>query len=92
MAIPVNLGDLSRTTSQEPDQNWPTEVKVQLLWVVEGRNHVRSMVIDADAFFGTGAVGAPMDGSALVSMIENMRRQGPPPVERIVSSGNKKKR
>lgn len=92
MAIPVNLGDLSRTTSQEPDQTWPTSVKVQLLWVIDGRHHVRTAIIDANAFFGTGAHGAPMDGSALIGQIENMRRQGPPPVERIPPSGRKKNR
>lgn len=74
------ISDLSRSVQHEPDQTWPTSVKVQLLWVVGGRNHVRTMDIDANQFFGNGGVGAPMDGSALIGMIENMRREGPPPL------------
>lgn len=74
------ISDLSRSVQHEPDRAWPTSVKVELLWVVGGMEYVRTMQIDADHFFGIGGVGAPMDGSALVGMIENMRREGPPPI------------
>lgn len=82
MPIEIPAGDLSRTVAHEPNHEWPSEVKVQLVWYIRGRPHVRTIHIDADTFFGRGNHGAPMEGSALVSQIENMRRAGPPPVER----------
>ncbi len=82
MPIEIPAGDLARTTSHEPDHSWPSEVKVQLVWYISGRPHVRTAHIDADHFFGRGAYHAPLDGSALVQQIENLRRAGPPPVER----------
>lgn len=92
MSIPVNLGDLSRTTSMEPDQTWPSSIKVKLEWLVDGLVHVRTLTIDPDAFFGLGRYGAPMDGAALIGAIENMRKQGPPPVpKRAMVSPNKRK-
>ncbi len=90
MAIPVNLGDLSRTISTEPDQTWPKSVKVQLHWDVDGHVRVRTLYLTADQFFGLGSFGAPMEGAALIGMIENMRRQGPPVVERRISNPRKK--
>ena len=78
MAIEIPAGDLARTRAQEPDHSWPSSVKVQLLWDVDGAPRVRTAVIDADYFFGRGQYGAPMDGSALLQTIERMRREGPP--------------
>lgn len=85
------ISDLSRSIQHEQDRTWPDSVKVQLLWMVDGHACVRTMIIGADAFFGLGGYGAPLDGSALIGMIENMRREGPPPVERKIR-GTKKKR
>lgn len=82
MSIEIPAGDLSRTVSHEPDHSWPSEVKVQLVWYIKGRAHVRTAHIDADQFFGRGVHGAPMQGEALLQAIERMRRDGPPPVER----------
>lgn len=78
MAIEIPAGDLARTRSHEPDQSWPASVKVQLLWEVNGAPRVRTVVIDADYFFGRGQYGAPMEGVALLQMVERLRREGPP--------------
>jgi hypothetical protein len=91
MAIDGPISDLSRSIQHEPDTTWPYSVKVQLLWMVNHQPHVRSIVIEADQFFGLGRYGAPLDGNALIGMIENMRKEGPPPVERKIR-GTKKKR
>lgn len=80
MSIEIPAGDLARAKTQEPDQSWPDSVKVQLIWTVDGAPRVRSAMIDADYFFGRGQYGAPMDGSALVNTIEQLRRAGPPEV------------
>ncbi len=82
MPIAAPTSDLSRSIQHEPDQSWPATVKVQLMWVVDGRPAIRTLVIDSDEFFGLGRYGAPIDGSALIGRIENMRREGPPAVER----------
>lgn len=82
MPVEIPSGDLSRAITHEPDHSWPSEVKVQLIWYVRGRAHVRTAHIDADQFFGRGNYGAPMPGEALMQSIEQMRRAGPPPVER----------
>ena len=85
------MSDLSRAIQHEPDTRWPSSVKVQLLWMVNNQPVVRSIIIEADQFFGLGNYGAPMDGSALIGYIENMRKEGPPLVERKIR-GTKKKR
>lgn len=86
-------GDLARAVSHEPDQSWPDMVKVQIHWKdAEGRVSVRTRVISADEFFGTGSFGAPMNGDALIAIIELMRREGPPPVERRPASPRRKPR
>ena len=78
MAIHIPQGDLARTTAHEPDQDWPAEVKVQLVWMVQGHPRIRTCIIDADHFFGRSGHGAPISGEWLVGTIENMRREGPP--------------
>lgn len=75
--------DLARSIQHEPDRSWPTQVKLQLIWEVQGRPVVRSAYIDADQFFGRGQFGAPLEGTAIINMIEHMRRAGPPPFRRI---------
>lgn len=74
------ISDLSRAVQHEPDTTWLTSVKLELYWWVDGKLRVRTMLIEADQFFGRGQYGAPIDGSALIGMIENMRREGPPPI------------
>lgn len=74
--------DLARSTQHEPDFSWPSEVRVTVIWNIHGRAHVRSEFIDANTFFGHGGHGAPMEGSALIGMIDRLRRAGPPPVPR----------
>ena len=74
------VSDLLRSKQHEPDHTWPTTVKVQLYWWVDGRPLIRTELIEADQFFGLGKYGAPMEGAALVGMIERMRRAGPPPL------------
>jgi hypothetical protein len=85
------MSDLVRSIQHEPDTTWPQSVKLQLQWVIDGRVHLRTLRIDADAFFGRGGHGAPLDGSALIGMIENMRKEGPPPVERKIRGTTKKR-
>jgi hypothetical protein len=71
--------DTSRTQSIEPDQSWPEVVEVRLQWrLPSGRVMATIKQITADEFFGRGKIGAPLNGDAIVSMIERLRREGPP--------------
>lgn len=72
------VSDASRAKMHEPDQSWPDEVQLKVIWMVNGSPVVRTQIITADAFFGRGSHSAPIEGSALIGMIENMRRAGPP--------------
>ena len=78
MAIDNAVSDTSRGIQHDPDQTWPASVTVQLVWNVGDRHLYRTIDISADRFFGRGQYGAPMEGIALMSMIENLRREGPP--------------
>ena len=76
--------DLSRVVSHEPDQSWPTEVKITLTWkvpIVPGRTAVKTVrrdhTVSGDEFYGRGRYGAPMSGQSLVSAIERLRKTGP---------------
>jgi len=73
--------DTGRAKMHDPDQSWPLSVKVVLEWQVDGYLVSRTAEINADAFFGRGGFGAPMEGAGLVRIIENLRKSGPPPVE-----------
>lgn len=70
-----------RSKQHEPDQSYPDLVEVRLIWNIDGHDRMRVIRIDSDVFFGVGGHGAPMEGAALMSRIENQRRAGPPPVE-----------
>lgn len=70
-----------RSKQHEPDHSYPNLVEVRLVWCIDGHERMRAVEIDADRFFGTGGHGAPIEGAALLNHIENLRRQGPPPVE-----------
>lgn len=81
MAIEIPQGDLARTVSHEPDQEFPDRVELRVIWNdPSGLPRDRVMTISADQFFGHGAFGAPMSGDYLVQTIERMRRQGAPTV------------
>lgn len=82
MAIDLPKSDLSRSIQHDADQSWPHEVKISVRWLVNDRIVVRSEIITADQFFGLGSHGAPLEGAALVGMIERMRRAGPPNFKR----------
>lgn len=75
----MTISDTSRGIQHEPDTEWPLTVRIELTWVVDGQSVVRGRVISSDEFFGRGTFGAPMQGANIVGMIENMRREGPPP-------------
>jgi hypothetical protein len=83
MPIDSPISDLSRSRQHEADRSWPHEVKLAIHWVdAAGRVSIRSEVISADQFFGAGSYGAPLDGAAIIGMIERLRREGPPKVVR----------
>lgn len=84
----------SRSKQHEPDYSWPAEVKVQLIWMIDGRPHIRSHHITGDEFFGLGNHGAPLEGAALVGLIERLRREGPPevPARKNYHGGNAKRK
>ena len=74
-----NEGDLARVTSHNPSEDWPTHLEVTAIWAKDGgrKGRRRSLVIDADQFFGRGRFGAPMLGEQLIGMVERLRKQGP---------------
>jgi len=83
MAISNPVSDTSRVVSQEKSFDWPESVKIQVMWRDKlGRPCIRSETITANQFFGHGNSGAPIEGMALIAMIERMRRAGPPKVAR----------
>lgn len=85
MAIDAPISDTSRAIMHDKSLEWPDSVKLQMIWKdTDGRAAVRTEIISADEFFGLGQFGAPMDGARLISMIERLRRAGPPAFERKV--------
>jgi hypothetical protein len=77
MAIDNPISDTSRGIQHEPDRKYPKSVTVQLVWEVDGVERYRTIDISSDRFFGYGQYGAPIEGAALIGMIENARREGP---------------
>lgn|SRR5215472_8191280 len=75
----TNQGDLARVISHEPDQGWPSIIEIVAYWTKgEGRRgRRRSVMIEADQFFGRGRYGAPMSGDQLLAVIDRLRQQGP---------------
>lgn len=80
MPIDQPEGELARSKTHEMDTTWPVSVHVVLLWPTKRRGNpsTTGMEISADEFFGQGAYGAPLNGEALISRIDLLRRQGPP--------------
>lgn len=78
MAIDNPQSDTGRAIQHDPDQSWPSTVSIELRWQVGESTLVTNTVISADQFFGRGQFGAPLPGDAVIGMIENMRRAGPP--------------
>jgi len=70
-------GELARTRTHEPSEDWPTMIEVVAYWGEGRRGRRRSIEIPADQFFGRGTYGAPLSGAALIGMVERLRRQGP---------------
>lgn len=87
----MTVSDTSRGIQHDPDHSYPDNVVVRLTWVVNGRVMDRTEKIDADRFFGLGNYGAPIEGAALIGIIENMRRAGPP-VKKGTKNGAQKSR
>ena len=77
MAIDNPTSDTARAIHHDPDLKYPQSVTIQLVWVVDGIQRYRTMDISSDRFFGLGQYGAPIDGQAVISMMENARREGP---------------
>lgn len=82
MAIDAPISDTGRAINHDPDQTWPTAVLLQVSWLVDGVTRYRTVIISADQFFGKGNFGAPLPGDAVINMIEQARRAGPPPTPR----------
>jgi hypothetical protein len=77
------VSDTSRATMHEADRTWPHSVKIAVHWRDEfGRTTVRTEVISSEQFFGLGKFGAPLSGDHVISLIERMRRAGPPKIVR----------
>lgn len=75
--VKQNYGDLSRTIVHETVEPWPQLIEIVAYFGPpdsprKGRR--KSIEIPADQFFGRGAYGAPMDGAALIRMIDSLRR------------------
>lgn len=77
MTINLPQGDLSRATSHDPEDEWPTTIEVVAYWAPppgKKKGRVKTITISADQFFGRGAYGAPMSGDQLIHAIERMRK------------------
>lgn len=74
----MTISDTDRAIQHNPNQTWPTRVMIRVEWVVEGQMYFVDMPISGEEFFGLGGHGAPIDGSALIGRIEQVRRAGPP--------------
>ncbi len=74
-----NAGDLSRTTSHEDSEAWPSLIEVVAYWGPGRTGRRRSIEIPADKFFGTGRYGAPMSGSEIIGMVDKLRREAAKP-------------
>ena len=76
MTTHMPQGDLARCVTHEPDETWPTMIKIVAYWGKEGRKGKRrSMQIPADQFFGRGGYGAPITGDQLIGMVDRLRKQ-----------------
>jgi hypothetical protein len=91
LAIDNPISDTARAIQHDPDQTWPTSVTITLWWDVDGEMRQHSVGITAAQFFGRGAYGAPLPGDAVIGMIENMRRAGPPAPQKTRKSNAKSK-
>jgi hypothetical protein len=66
---------LATAKCHESNDDWPTLIEIVAYFGPEGRKGKRrSIEIGADEFFGRGIYGAPMSGSRLITMIEQLRR------------------
>jgi len=77
MAINATPSDTARGIQHDPSRDYPEEIVIQLRWMVNGTPRYHTIDIPSDRFFGYGEYGAPIEGAALIGMIENARRAGP---------------
>lgn len=86
----MSISDTARGIQHDPDMSYPTSVTIQVVWHVDGEPRYATEDISADRFFGHGVYGAPIEPMALVSMIERMRRTGPPPIPKRKNAKTKR--
>lgn len=72
--IAMPQGDLSRATTHEADDSWPTMIEIVAYWGEGRKGKRRSLEISADQFFGRGSHGAPITGDQLIGMVDRLRR------------------
>ena len=75
----VQGGDLARAVVHEPSEEWPTAIEIVAYWggrFGPRRGRRRSVVIEADQFFGHGRYGAPMSGDQLIGVVNKLRKEG----------------
>jgi hypothetical protein len=83
MAISNPVSDTSRSIQHNPDETWPSEVQLRVVWYNNiGQPAIRTEQISANQFFGHGQYGAPLPGEYLIQAIERMRKMGPPKIKR----------
>ncbi len=91
MPIDIPKSDLSRSVQHEQNRVWPHAVKIAVHWMdSEGKILVRTEVISAAQFFGEEGFGAPLTGDFIISLIDRMRRTGPPVVKRLQKAKGKR--
>jgi hypothetical protein len=83
MAYTPPLSDLARSRQHDPNRVWPEAVKIAVHWKdAAGRLYIKTEVISASQFFGEDGFGAPLTGDFIISLVERMRRSGPPKFKR----------
>lgn len=75
MTIHLPQGDLSRTITHEPDNDWPHSIEIRALWKTsKGGFRKKTVVISGDEFFGRASYGAPLTGDQVIGIIDRLRR------------------
>src|ERR1700743_1324268 len=76
ITMDMPTSDTARSIQHEPNRDYPDRVSISLSWVRNGLILTRSADISPEHFFGDA--GAPIEGAAIIGIIERMRRLGPP--------------
>jgi hypothetical protein len=78
MSPHVPQGALATAKCHEASDEWPSLIEIVAYFGKDGRkDRRRSIAISADEFFGRGAYGAPLSGTALIAMADRLRKRGP---------------